>query len=35
MVLNSKSIELITTVVGFLATVFVREFLESRSSQRY
>ncbi len=35
MALTSKSIELITTVVGLLATIFVREFLESRIEQRY
>ncbi len=35
MVLNSKSIELLTSIIGFLATVFVREFLESRTDQRY
>jgi len=35
MVLNNKSIELVVTFVGLLATIFVREFLESRIEQRY
>ena len=35
MVINNKTIEIATTVVGLLATFFVREFLERRAGQRY
>ncbi len=35
MVINSKTIEIATTVVGLLATYLVREFLEQRADRRF